>query len=79
MRAFTFCRSVANPVAWRCVVQRQVIAGHPKSSVAWTVPAAAGGRLTDGMGSGGHNVSGSGQDSVVVQAAAGAGQWAPLE
>ena len=58
-------------------MQRQVIAGHRRGSVPWTVQAAAGGRLTDGMGSGGHNVSGSGQDSVVVQAAA--GQMAQLD
>ena len=52
------------------------MAGHGQGA-ALSLAAQTGGLLTDGMGSGGHNVSGSGQDFATVQA--GAGQVVQLD
>jgi hypothetical protein len=57
-------------------LQRLVVAGHGYDNVLSLAPQ-NGGLLTDGMGTGGHNVSTSGQDFAVVQAAA--GQYAQLD
>ena len=54
-----------------CASQRHAITGHASVSQALALQAQGGGRLTDGMGSGGRNASISGQDYAVVQAAAG--------
>jgi hypothetical protein len=51
--------------------QRHVLTGHASASHALELQASDGGRLTDGMGTGGHNASYNGQDYAVVQAAAG--------
>ena len=55
---------------YACVSQRHVIAGHGQGAELSLAPQ-NGGLLTDGMGSGGHNPSGSGQDFATVQASAG--------
>ena len=52
------------------------MAGHGHKNEL-SLAAQTGGLLTDGMGSGGHNVSGTGQDRTIVQA--GAGQVAQLD
>jgi hypothetical protein len=57
-------------------LQRRVIAGHGIRNVL-SLAAQGGLLLTDGMGSGGHAASGSGQDRAVVQA--GPGQMAQLD
>eukprot|EP01043_Picozoa_sp_COSAG02_P097575 COSAG02_NODE_33791_length_494_cov_1.096203_1_plen_122_part_10 len=53
-----------------CASQRHAITGHASVSQALALQAQGGGRLTDGMGSGGHSASITGQDYAVVQAAA---------
>eukprot|EP01043_Picozoa_sp_COSAG02_P034697 COSAG02_NODE_2441_length_8858_cov_31.570271_12_plen_408_part_00 len=64
------------PCAYACAfAQRLVMAGHSVSN-RLSLEAQRGGMLTDGMGSGGHNVSVTGQDFATVQA--GAGQVAQL-
>ena len=60
-----------------CTSQRHAITGHATVSQALVLQAQGGGRLTDGMGTGGHNASFNGQDYAVVQAAA--GQLAQLD
>eukprot|EP01043_Picozoa_sp_COSAG02_P043634 COSAG02_NODE_3820_length_6190_cov_1.860121_1_plen_266_part_10 len=60
-----------------CASQRHAITGHASVSQALALQAQGGGRLTDGMGSGGHYASFNGQDYAVVQAAA--GQLAQLD
>jgi hypothetical protein len=52
-----------------CVSQRHVIAGHVQGEL--SLAPQNGGLLTDGMGSGGHNPSVTGQDFATVQASAG--------
>jgi hypothetical protein len=52
-------------------LQRHVITGHDSKIRALALQARDGGRLTDGMGTGGHNSSFNGQDYAVVQASAG--------
>lgn len=57
--------------------QRHVITGHESASRALALQASGGGRLTDGMGTGGYSASFNGQDYAVVQAAD--GQMAELD